>query len=190
MSDLYRESPAVYTSEASEALIPSARKSLPRILRDKPKRRLLYLCLLGVLALAEFFILGLVRRTFVFYSIDNGNLVVEDRMVSKTGSREKDIARYVEEVLLGPVSLDSSPLFPKETRLESLLYRDGVVYAGLSESAALPSGYGRDVFTGLYTLNGGIKRNFYYVKDVLIFINGHESYSEKIREILAGIADN
>jgi hypothetical protein len=187
MSDLYSEAaPVAHGGEASGDLPPAARKSLPR---GKPKRRLLYLCLLGILALAEFFILGLVRRTFVFYSIDSGKIAVEDRMVSKTGSREEDIARYVEEALLGPVSLDSAPLFPKETRLESLLYRDGAVYVGLSEPAALPPVEGRDVFVGLYTLDSGIKRNFSYVKDVLVFIDGHESYSEKIRELLAGIAD-
>ncbi|MFP3040367.1 GerMN domain-containing protein [Treponema primitia] len=115
--------------------------------------------------------------------------VVEDRMVSQTGSRENDISRYVEEALLGPVSLDSAPLFPKGTRLESLLYRDGVIYADLSDSAALAPLEGADVFTGLYTLYGGIKRNFSYVKDVRLFIAGHEVYSEKFRENFAGIVD-
>jgi hypothetical protein len=158
-------------------------------LGKKTYRRFLYLFLLGVLVFGELLILGLVRRTFVFYSIDNGKPVVEDRMLSKTGSRENDITRYVEETLLGPVSLDSAPLFPKGTRLESLLYRDGVVYVNLSESAALPSLMGKDAFTGLYTLYGGIKRNFSYVKDVRLFIDGHEAFFEKFREIFAGIAD-
>jgi hypothetical protein len=158
-------------------------------LEKKPKRRLLYLCLLGILVFSELLILGLVRRTFVFYAISNEKPVVEDRMLSKTGSRESDITRYVEEALLGPVSLDSAPLFPKGTQLESLLYRDGIVYANLSESAALSSPGGRDVFTNLYTLSSGIKRNFSYVKDVRLFIDGHEAFFEKFREIFAGIVD-
>jgi hypothetical protein len=156
---------------------------------QKACRRFLYLCLLGILAFAEFRILGLVRRTFVFYSVDSRIPVVEDRMVSQTGSRENDVAYYVEEALLGPISLDSSLLFPRGTRLESLLFRDGVIYADLSESAALPPLEGTDVFEGLYTLYGGIKRNFPFVKEVRLFIAGHEAYSEKFREIFAGIAD-
>jgi hypothetical protein len=158
-------------------------------LGEKPKRRLLYLSLLGILVLTEFLILGLVRRTFVFYSMDNGKPVVEDRMLAKTGSPEDDITRYVEETLLGPVSLDSAPLFSKGTRLESLLYRDGIVYANFSESAAIPALVGKDVFASLYTLYRGIKRNFSYVKDVRLFIDGHEAFFEKFREIFAGIAD-
>ncbi|WP_010258394.1 GerMN domain-containing protein [Treponema primitia] len=160
-----------------------------RFLQKKAQRRFMYLCLLGILAFADFLILGLVRRTFVFYSIDTGIPVVEDRMVSQTGSRENVISRYVKEALLGPVSLDSAPLFSKGTRLESLLYRDGVIYADLSESAALAPLNGADVFTGLYTLYGGIRRNFSYVKDVRLFIAGHEAYSEKFREKFVGIAD-
>jgi hypothetical protein len=160
---------------------------------NKAKRRFAYLCLLLIFAFSDFLILGLVRRTFVFYSIDRSLPVVEDRMLARAGLRENDIARYVEEALLGPVSLDSAPLFPKGTRLESLLYRDGVVFADLSESAALPvvrpSPEGVDVFTGLQTLSGGIKRNFFYVKDVRLFIDGHEVYSGKFRENFAGIAD-
>jgi hypothetical protein len=153
------------------------------------KRRLFYLCLLGAFALAEFMFLGLVRRTFVFYSIDNGMPVVEDRMLLRADSKEADIRRYVEEVLLGPVSLDSASLFPRETRLRSLLYRDGIVYVDLSESAALPPVEGEGTFNGLYTLNMGIRRNFSYVKDVRLFVAGNEAFFEKFREIFAGIAE-
>jgi hypothetical protein len=166
---------------------------IPKFPGKKAKRRFLYLCLLGVLACTEFIILGLVRRTFVFYAIDSSAPVVEDRMVKRAGSRENDIARYVEEALLGPVSLDSAPLFPKGTRLQSLLYRAGVVYAGLSELAAMPAALpeagGAGVFTGLAALYGGVRRNFSSVKDVRLFINGHEAYFEKFREIFPGIAD-
>jgi hypothetical protein len=160
-----------------------------KFLRGKTRRRALCLCLLGVAAFSEFLVLGLARRTFVFYSIDTRAMVVEDRMVSKTGSRERDVRRYVEEALLGPVSLDSAPLFPKGTRLESLLFRDGVAYADLSESAALPVLEGVDAFTGLHALYGGIKRNFPYVRDVRLFIAGREAYPEKFRENIAGIDD-
>ncbi|MDR3167975.1 MAG: GerMN domain-containing protein [Treponema sp.] len=143
-------------------------------LRDKGKRRLIYLLLLSGFAFAEFMISGLVRRTFVFYSNINGTTAVEDRMLPHSLSREIDIRRYVEEALLGPVSPDSAPLFPQETRLRSLLYRDGVVYADLSEAAAFLPAEGGDVFRNLSTLEAGIRRNFSFVRDIKLFIAGHE----------------
>jgi hypothetical protein len=150
---------------------------------DKGRRRLVFLGLLGIFALAEFLISGLVRRTFVFYSINNGMTAVEDRMLKRSSSRELDIGRYVEEALLGPVSPDSAPLFPRETRVQSLLYRDGVVYVDLSESAALPPLEGGEVFRNFYTLYAGIRRNFSYVKDVRFFIAGKAAYFEEFNRI-------
>jgi hypothetical protein len=155
-------------------LIKDILRGIAVFLRDRGKRRLIYLLLLSGIACAEFVISGLVRRTFVFYSSIDGTTVVEDRMLPHSSSPEIDIRRYVEEALLGPVSPDSAPLFPKETRLRSLLYRDGVVYADLSESAALPPLEGGDVFRNLDTLNAGIRRNFSFIQDIKLFIAGHE----------------
>jgi hypothetical protein len=165
------------------------RNGSAKFLWKKRCRRLLYLFVLLIPAFADFFTLGLARRTFVFYSIDNYRPVVEDRMVSQTGSREIDLKRYVEETLLGPVALDSAPLFPRSVRLESLLYREGVVYANLSESAALPVPEGPGVFTALYTLYSGLQRNFSYVKEARLFIAGNEIYSGKFRELFGSYAD-
>jgi hypothetical protein len=170
-------------------MLRACRKAAARFLRKKTHRRLLYLLLLLIPAGADFLLSGLARRTFVFYSIDNRSPVVEDRMVPRTGAREADIKRYVEEALLGPVSLDSAPLFPRGTRLESLLYRDGVVYADLSASAALAVPEGPGVFEALSVLYGGVRRNFSYVRDLRMFIAGHEAYSEKFRELFGAYAD-
>jgi hypothetical protein len=154
---------------------------------------------LGTAALVEFITQGLARRTFVFYTGSDGLVIVEQRMlrVSKGNtpvsggraseesqhslSREINIARYVEEALLGPVSPNSLPLFPRETRLLSLLYRDEVVYVDLSEDAALPlvEGallQGEGVLKSLTTLYSGIRRNFPYVRDVHFFITGKAAY--------------
>jgi hypothetical protein len=150
---------------------------------DKSRRRLTFMGLLGLFALGEFLILGLARRTFVFYSITDGTAVVEDRMVKRSPSRELDIGRYVEEALLGPVSPDSASLFPQETKLRSLLYRNGVVYADLSESAALPFPEGGEVFRNFSTLYAGIRRNFSFVKDVRFFIAGEAAYFEDFNRI-------
>ena len=134
-----------------------------------------------VAALIEFHVSGLARRTFVFYAIDSGYVTVEERMLRRAASVELDVARYVEEVLLGPVSPDSMPLFPGATRLQSLLYRDGVVYANFSEDAVMPPPEGGEVFHSFHTLRAGIKRNFPSVGEVRFFIDGRAAFAGAFR---------
>jgi len=166
--------------------------------RISKNRLLLYaLAALAIAALIEFLAGGLARRTFVFYTMDSGVASVEERFLRRSSSREVDITRYVEEALLGPVSPNSLPLFPQETRLLSLLYRDGVVYVNLSEDAALPaalpaSGFlpdmpvsdalrGGEVFMNMETLYSGVKRNFSFVRDLRFFIDGKAAYAGEFR---------
>ena len=164
--------------------------ALKAFFSKKKNRRLFYLMVIILFAFGEFLLSGLVRRTFVFYSSIEGNAAVEDRMLHQSLDKETDIRRYVDEVLLGPVSPDSAPLFPRETRLQSFMYRNGVVYADLSEPAAMPVNDTGDVFRSLLTLNQGIRRNFPVVKDVRLFIGGNEVFFEEFRGIFTNSADN
>jgi hypothetical protein len=144
--------------------------------REKPKRRLVYLFMLALFALVEFIQSGIARRTLMFYAIEKENAVVEERFFPRSGSRELDIRQYIEDVLLGPGSPDVAPLFPRETRLESLLYRGDTLYLGLSEAAALPPLEGGNVFTNLHTFYSEIQQNFRYIKEVKFFIKGNEVF--------------
>ena len=158
-------------------------------------KRNLYLSLLILIALmvlVEGLVLGLTRRTFVFYTALEGNIIVEDRMFRRSDSKETDIRRYIEEVLLGPVSPDAVPLLSLETRLLSLIFRDGVVYADFSEVSALPVELPRNqtVFSGFLTLYEGIRRNFSSVKDVKFFIGGNQIFYNEFNVIFANFADN
>jgi hypothetical protein len=132
----------------------------------------LFCILLCLAALADYFMSGLARRTFVFRAPDTRQEVIEERMIRRTGSREADISRYVEEALTGPLSPETEPLFGRDVRLEALLLRGGVVFLSVSVEAAVPqSGSLRD---NLADLSGGIRRNFPFVKDVRFFIEGNE----------------
>ena len=173
-------------SEVSEKSPSSSKASI----MVKRLRRLFYLVVISLLALGDFNRLGLARRTFVFYPEMEGKIVVEDRRLRWSDDRETDIRRYVDDALLGPVSHGYKPLFPRETRLNSLMFRDGVVYADLSESAALPYNEGGDVFRNLLTLNKGIRRNFPYTKNVKLFIGGNEVFFEEFRGVFTKSADN
>jgi len=172
-----------------------------RVRMSKNRLLLFALAALATAALIEFFAGGLARRTFVFYTMDSRIASVEERFLKRSSSREVDITRYVEEALLGPVSPNSLPLFPQETRLISLLYRDGVVYVNLSEDAALPAAVSAlenplikadalvsdaplqtgDVFINMETLYAGVKRNFSFVRDLRFFIDGKAAYAGKFR---------
>jgi hypothetical protein len=145
-------------------------------------RRSLWIVRLCIITLADFFILGLARRTFVFYTVSDGVIVVEDRMLKNAKTREDNIIRYTEEALLGPVSPDLLPLFPGEARLKSLLYREGVVYADFTEGAALPPVEGGATLNNFRTLYDGILRNFSYVKEVRFFIEGTAIYNNEFRQ--------
>jgi len=158
--------------------------------RGRRNRRFLYLVIICLLALGDFLHSGLVRRTFVFYTIIDGGIVVEDRFLHKSGDRETDIRRYVDEALLGPKSRDLALLFSRGTRVDTFMYREGVVFVNLTELAALPPPEGGTVFDSLLTLNKGIRRNFSFVKDVRLFIGGNQVFFEEFRGIFANSADN
>jgi spore germination protein GerM len=140
----------------------------------KQLRRLAYLVILAGFACFELIHLGFARRTFEFFMFEQDIVVVEGRMLPSSSALELDMERYVEEFLLGPVSLDLAPLFTKGTKLRSLLYRDGVIYADLSESAVLQVQGGRDVMQCLEVLDRDLKRNFPQASGVKLFIDGNE----------------
>jgi len=133
---------------------------------------------LGAAAIIDFYILDLARRTFVFYTVNKGTVVVEDRMLKRADTKEGDIIRYSEETLLGPVSPGVLPLFPKGTKLLSLLLRDGVVYANFSLDAEMPPLEGGTTVGNFQAFYNGILRNFRYVNDVRFFIEGNAVYTE------------
>jgi hypothetical protein len=143
-------------------------------------RALLCLGILSLLALLDYRRSGLTRTTLVFYSIETGSELIEERMLPLPRDQEEKIKFYIAETLLGSALRDALPLFPRDTQLESILFRDGVVYANISETAALPA-EGGDNFRSLSTLRGGILRNFRFVKDVRLFIAGNEAFPGKFR---------
>jgi hypothetical protein len=144
-------------------------------------RRFFYLVLLGLLAFFDYRARGVTRVTYVFFDIESGKELVEERLLPLPEDREEKLRFYTAEALLGPVSQSALPLFPRGTRLESLLFRGGTVYLDLSETAALPV-EGQGSFRGFSALRKGILRNFGFVKDIRLFAAGVEAFPEKFRQ--------
>ncbi|GHU33279.1 hypothetical protein FACS1894172_11470 [Spirochaetia bacterium] len=126
------------------------------------------LALIGVVAISD--CRAQVRWTFEFYAVDG--IRVEERLM-RTGdeSKEREIQSYIEEMLYGPMSPDLMPLFPVGTRVLSVLYRNEDVYINMSEDAVLLQ---PDIFQSVQLLDSGIRRNFPVLKQIKIFIAGHE----------------
>ena len=155
---------------------------IARFFTSPVKLSLFLITILMVLALSEFMYLGLARRTFVFYTISDGELIIEERMLKLARSQEENIIQYVSEAVLGPLSPDLLPLIPGGTRLLSLFFRDGVVYLNLSENAALPPLEGGSTRNNFMTLYAGIRRNFSYISDVHFFIEGNAVYTDEFQQ--------
>ncbi len=146
-------------------------------------RRLIYPALLALIALLDWNLRALDRRTFAFPTIKDGAPAVEIRILPGRGAAENRLARYVEEYLLGPASVESGPLFTPGSRLRSLLLRDGVVYVDLSREAAVPYADRPDLRESLAILADGLRRNFPFTRDVRFFIQGRQPYLENFARI-------
>jgi len=169
------------------AIIKTVFRASADFILSPVKLRIFLICVLILFALTDYLVLGLARRTFVFYNVSGGFIVVEDRMLkhsrgASTRARETDIIRYTEEMLLGPVSPELLPLFPRGTKLKSLMYRDRAVFVDFTESAALAPVEGGDVIVNFRTFYDGILRNFSYVNDVRFFIEGNSVLLEMTEE--------
>jgi len=165
--------------------------SLALFFSIRKNRRLLYLAALCLFALGDFWFTGLVRRTFMFYTIRDTSVVVEERFLRRSGDRETDIRRYVEEALLGPKSQEILALpFYRGTQALAVMYRNGIVFVDMSASASIPPLDGGSLFSSFLTLNKGVRRNFPFVKDVRFFIRGNQVFFEEFRQIFAQSAEN
>jgi hypothetical protein len=151
----------------------------------KQIRRLAYLVILLVFAFIDLSRSGMVRRTFEFFAYDGGRPIVEERMFHKTSSQESDIKAFIEELILGPVSVNLAPLVVKGSTLRSFMYRGSTVYADFSGDAALPVPRGQPAAANFLAINSGIRRNFRYVSDVKLFINGNEVFFNEFSKIFA-----
>lgn len=153
---------------------------LRRWLRFKVNRRLSYVGLLIIIALIETLASGERRQTFLFFAVRDRKPVVEARLISQLGSLENRIGRYVEEALLGPSSVENYPLFMRDTQVVSLLVRKDIAYVDLSVNGVFTPDPAVDLRSSVTVLRQGILRNFPFLKDARIFIDGKEPYAKKI----------
>lgn len=157
-------------------ILMQAAAAVYRFFCVKPFRRMCYVALLFPVALIGYLSSGLDRRTMVFASRKSASPWIEERLLPREKAPEAALARYVEEVLLGPSSVDALPLFDSGVKLLTAMVRGGTAYVDLSDSAVFQVRGGPGTAESLEILRLGILRNFPAVKSVHIFIAGKEPF--------------
>ncbi|MBN1696034.1 MAG: GerMN domain-containing protein [Spirochaetales bacterium] len=113
------------------------------------------------------------RRVLFFPEIFSGKLNGEVRYIKQQKDLEHNISAFIDELCLGPSLPNLSRLFPKETRLLSLLIDDTHIYLNFSREMIFPdSTIKLDTNSILKALIGNIDYNFSRVKTVSIYMNG------------------
>jgi hypothetical protein len=138
--------------------------------------------LLVIAAFADSYTRGSSRMVMTFYTVADGKDIIEERPLknAETQDIEPKLSRYVEELLLGPLSYGAAGFF-SEAALQSCMVSGETAYIGLSPSAAwagVKNAEGNltvDTERALGMFRNDIRRNFRNLKDVVIFIGGREA---------------
>lgn len=158
-------------------LIMSVLNMISELIKIKPVRRTAYLVLLLILAFVDYALFNKDRISLPFFRQSDAAVIVEERLLSRSGSLEERLDRYIAEILLGPSSIDYGPLLRHGTKANSLMVRSGIAFIDLSESAALPVPGGIDHRLSLELFKKSIIKNNPGIKMVTLFIEGNEPYS-------------
>lgn len=149
---------------------------LSELIRIKPLRRVVYLLLLLGLGFLDYSILDRSRITLTFFRYADSSIIVEERLLNRSGTSEEQLERFMVEFLLGPSEIGNGPLFLQGTKLNSAIVRSSTAYVDLSESAALGVPGGIDHRKSLEILSQLIKKNIPGIRNVQLFIAGNEPY--------------
>lgn len=118
------------------------------------------------------------RKVLFFQHRDTGVLQVESRYLPKLKKNE-GIKLFVDELLLGPMSDRSLPLFPRNTKSISTVLSGKTLYVNLSSEAlnVLSAASANKVGSELFRKN--VFRNFRNIAIIHIYIEGSSIYENQ-----------
>jgi hypothetical protein len=103
----------------------------------------------------------------------------EKRFLIKNRSSEEEITNFVEELILGPLSINHGRLMPKDTKINSLLLRDETLYIDFNYSFLFSSE--PTILSAqemLDAISQSVFYNFRFIKHLHITVDGHIPYSQ------------
>lgn len=120
------------------------------------------------------------RRVFVFPSVEKGVYIVETRRL-QTKTSKSNVEYYIDELMLGPQTERCRFIFPKKTKILSIIQKNKVLYVDFSkdivnpeeESKLLPGKQAMELF------KTNIKKNFPRISRIEIFVEGNPAYENR-----------
>lgn len=151
-------------------------KILSAFFQRTRNRRLIYLLILLLFTSVNLFITPKKRYIFGFYSQKSRSLILENRFLIAGETKEDQLRHYVEEYLLGPMMIDSYPLFSQESSLNTIMIRKDHAYIDLTDLAALPAAGPIPFKERARVFTDMVQKNFQSLKEITLFIAGNELY--------------
>lgn len=140
---------------------------------------LILLAVLAIFSLTLFFMFNTTKRVvFYFQHRDTGELQVESRYLPKVENNNR-IYLLVDELLLGPVSDRSLPLFPRNTKSLSTVLVKKTLYVNLSSEAFHINEASSTNKIGVELFRKNIFRNFKNIDIIQIYIDGSLIYENE-----------
>ena len=139
----------------------------------------LSLVMLAVTAAVSFVRLRTDRERAVMYftSFGTDDVCTEVQYFPKNPI-QGEVAFFVDELLLGPMTNRYKPLFARGTRAEFCTLEGDTLYVGLSGDALSVSKESADIETGIKLLKVNIVKKFTKINTVLVYIGGKSVYKE------------
>ena len=125
-------------------------------------------------ALAVAFPQPMQRRVLFYPVVAGGAARAETHYVPRRTDREAQIYQYMRELILGPLTVGSAPIFPPRTDLRSvILGEEGTLYIDFDVSLALTADEHSFAFTEVVELvEKNISHNFRFVRNTVITLGG------------------
>jgi len=152
-----------------------------RIRLARSQQQLWKICL-GILAgtfvvsLVFFFLFRspLHYQVLFFPNIRTGELSGERRMLPRLSNSKDAAGQLVEEMILGPVSIQHSRVVPRSTSIRTLMLRDKVLYLDLSTDI-LHDIEDRDSFFAIQkAFEHTIRFNYRTIREIVFTVGGQE----------------
>lgn len=115
------------------------------------------------------------QRRVLYYPATVGDAVhPEVHLLPRRPNREAQLVQFVHELVLGPLTVGSTSIFPPKTRVgHVILGRDGILYLDFNLDLALAADEQSFAFMDIVDLlRKNIFFNFRFVRDVVITIGG------------------
>lgn len=123
------------------------------------------------------------QKIFIYESINSDDqLYFEARHIPKEPV-QGDIAYFVDELLLGPITARYRPLFGPNTKvLFCFIGADKTLYINLSEEALFQKENSSETFISYELLKKNILTNYNTIDNVIIFMMGNRVYDYSVKK--------